>query len=360
MRQRARLPRRVERPHLGPRRQEPVDVVEVDGPRARSLARRHAADLPVPPHRMAGAVEMRRRPARPLAREGRRERHDPPGEPARRRPSRVRRAHRDPVRAEAEPAGRDDPARPHVLPGAAVDAVAKPRTAVGGVEVRRRDGEPLARRAGAPRRQAVHERRHRRPAAPVPGDRPCGGRAPGGAHDPERERRRVGLDDLGRRLDELEPAAGVGMRDDVAPGRERRRPRAGGERAPPAGGRTGAPDVRDLEAQQPVAGGQPPRTPAQPLGAQRPPVSQCPANAERPVGDRRLNAGGERRPCGGKRADGHDSRDDETASARHDPLRMPAGRASPCASIMASTSSEIASGESVAEALGSSSTAWRT
>ena len=163
MRQRARLPRRVERPHLGPRRQEPVDVVQVDGPRARALERRHTADLPVPPHRMAGAVEVRRRPARPLACDRRREGHDPPARTgaSSSRPSSTRGRRSGASRGRAgrwrRPCVRGTP-----LPGTAVDPVAEPRPAVGGVVVRRRDGEPLARGPRARRRQAVHERRRRR------------------------------------------------------------------------------------------------------------------------------------------------------------------------------------------------------
>ncbi len=286
-------------------------------------------------------------------------RHDPPGELARRRPGRVRRADDDPMRAEAEPAGGDDLAPRHVPPRAAVDPVAKPRPAVGGVEVRRRDGEPLARRAGASRREAVHERRRRRPAVLVQGDGPRGRHAPRGAHDAERERRRVGLDDLGRSLDELEPASGVGMRDDVAPSRERRGPRPGGDRATAAGGRAGAPFVRDLKAEQAIAGRQRARPPSQPLGAHRPPVPKLARHPKRAVRDRGGDASGRRRPGCSERAD-HDEDRREQAIGRHERLRIPAGRASPCASIIASTISEIASGDSVAEAFGSSSAAWRT
>ena len=47
------------------------------------------------------------------------------------------------------------------------------------------------------------------------------------------------------------------------------------------------------------------------------------------MGDRRLDAGGERRPCGGERADGHDRCDEKTARGRHDSLRMPAGKRVP-------------------------------
>src|SRR5215467_2596406 len=85
VRQGSRLPAGVDGLYLRGSSQESIDVVDVHSPGPDPLPWRHAADLPVPPHRLTGRVQVWRIPAKlgvpGLARQGRRYRHDPPAEP---------------------------------------------------------------------------------------------------------------------------------------------------------------------------------------------------------------------------------------------------------------------------------------
>ena len=282
---------------------------------------------------------------------------------AHRPPGRVRRADDDPVGAEAEPAGGDDPGPRHASPGTAVDPVAEPRTAVGGVVVRRRDSEPLAGGPRARRRQAVHERRRRRARARVGRDRGSREHVAAGAEHPEGEGRRIGLDHLRRGLNQLQRAAGVAMGDGVSRRGKRRRRRATAGPAAPAGRGARAPLVGHLEAQQPVARWEMPGVPTQTRRAKDAAVAQVAGDPRVPDGDRRADRMahvGRPRTARGRRlrrraGQNGDGRPCSGAAQRH---RIPSGSAGPCASIIASTISWIASGESVADALGSSRAAW--
>ena len=337
---------------------------------ARAPVRWSGATRPIcQSHRIGWPVESRCGGAQqvPWHATGRRERHDPPREPACRLTGRVGDADDDPVRAEPEPARGDDLAPRHSAPGAAVDPVAKPRTAVGSVEVRRRDREPLARGAGALRRQAVHKRRRRRAAARVGRHDSPREHVAAGAENPERERGGIGLDDLGRRLDELQPPARVGVGDRVVRRRKRRRRRPAAGQAAPAGRRARAPLVGDLEAQEPIARGEMPGVPPKARGADDAAVAQDAGDLRAADGDgrpdpvpgvrRNRRVPARRRRLRGRPGGGEQDEKRAGAPERH---RIPSGRAGPCASISASTIWTVWSGVSVADVFGSSRAAWTT
>ena len=226
----------------------------------------------------------------------------------------------------------------HASPGTAVDAVAEPRTAVGGVVVRRRDCEPLAGGPRARRRQAVHERRRRRARARVGRDRGSREHVAAGAEHPEGEGRRIGLDHLRRGLNQLSACGRCrdGQRC-IAP-RQTASPCATAGPAAPAGRGARAPLVGHLEAQQPVARWEMPGVPTQTLDARRTlPSRRCagdPARARRrPAGriawrtwaaPHRSRAAG----CGAAPARDGDGRPCSGAAQRSpDPLRKCRGRA---------------------------------
>ena len=144
---------------------------------------------------------------------------------------------------------------------------------------------------------------------------------------------------------------------------KRRRRRATAGPAAPAGRGARAPLVGHLEAQQPVARWEMPGVPTQTRRAKDAAVAQVAGDPRVPDGDRRADRMahvGRPRTARGRRlrrraGQNGDGRPCSGAAQRH---RIPSGSAGPCASIIASTISEIASGERVADALGSRRAAW--
>ncbi len=137
------------------------------------------------------------------------------------------------------------------------------------------------------------EAARRRSAGLEAGDAGGGGEGHRGVHGFERERGRIGLDDLGRRLGQSQEAAGVGVPHDVPRGGKRGRGDVGAGPAGAAPGGAGAPGVTHFEAQYARARGECRAVPGETVGRDHRPVAERALDAQR--AGRRGTAD---RPCG--------------------------------------------------------------
>ena len=358
------LPAGPDRGDFGPGGEEAVDVVDVHRVAPGALQRGGPADLPVPAHRVTGAVQVRRGPALALAPgltgQWRGGRVDLPAEGDLGRAGPAGGAHRHPVRPGQQRAGVEHAVLRQGAPRARVDPVPLGHAAVGRVGVRRGHLEILLGRSGLALRGPVDERRGRCPVPRVGAGR-GGEHADRAADDLEGERVALGLDDLGGGLGQPEAAPGVRVADGVAAGGERRgRAVRPGPAVRP--GRVAAlPGVGDREAEQAHAARQPGRVPAQPGGGDRRAVPGDARDAQRAVVHGRRDSGGPGRGArdpGGERGEREHHGGGQGQPRLHGQLRKAGGSRSRWAAKRSSHMATVCAVVSVAAVFGSSRAAW--